>query len=66
MVKELRWVKLDGKKQLFFSHEPGHWQHYTMHPLYQPDFNMPGIKVSRGFRTSQILLQNGYTYNQKQ
>lgn len=64
--KLLRWHHAglgDGEKSLQYSDNGGStWQSYKSHPLYQPEFKVGNVKLSKGFRTAQILLGAGYTY----
>ena len=53
-----------GEKVLHIRvNEGSPWKIYTAFPEYcQPDLALPGIKCSKGFRTAQHCLGQGFKY----
>jgi hypothetical protein len=71
IVRLMAWLpinrsELDSEKVLHLKfYETDRWKPYNITEFAMPDTKMPGIRVSKGFRTSQILLQKGWQYQQK-
>lgn len=62
MNKLIRW-KRDSDGYLFLQVlQDDTWASYTQATHKKPDYNMPGIKMSKGFATAQEYLRLGYSY----
>jgi hypothetical protein len=66
--KLIRW-KRDTSGNLFLevlqslpNSDKANWISYTQATHKRPDYQMPGIAMSKGFATAQRYLQLGYQY----
>jgi len=56
----------DSEKILHLKYYEGDaWKPYNSTEWALPDHRMPGLRMSQGFRTSQILFKQGWQYCQK-
>jgi hypothetical protein len=61
MKKLMQWRRV-GEDLVLFLQESEEWQRYDKTKYYQADISLPGLKPSKGFRTSQKLLNQGWTF----
>lgn len=66
MTNLLRWVRgVDGYlflQVLEDTEDQTKWKNYTLSKFYESDIFIKGLKVSKGFRTAQNCLKEGYRY----
>ena len=48
--------------QLLPNSDKASWVNYTQATHKQPDYQMPGVTMSKGFATAQKYLKLGYQY----
>lgn len=61
LEKKMAWLSATegGEKVLHVWHQ-GRWMNYARTPHALPDARLEGIRVSKGYRTMQSLLKQGW------
>lgn len=66
MTNLLRWTRgSDGHlflQVLEDTEDMTKWKSYTLSKFYEPDISIKGLRISKGFRTAQNCLKEGYRY----
>lgn len=66
MTNLLRWTRgLDGHlflQVLEDTEDRTKWKSYTASKFYEPDTIVKGLRMSKGFRTAQNCIKEGYQY----